>query len=284
MPSYQLTRNYRTHRSFVPSAISYIEKKPHILENIVSYMAVKHVIKSIKPDIFEDKTVEVYLHKLCGTGSIGEEFYNYFLNKGLSQSEITHRLKRIKFLKLIRDDLYIIPTITLITNQQGVSNNIEILEPITFIEQPIEQTNMAERSDLTTFTRPTGHISQAFIEFSKIAKHSGLSVTKDNDKRIFSGNGYKLILGYSVDNNVILRIEKDNSNSGELIPYELNKNGNFDHIIFHTFGEFSYLMKQAGFVYDKPSSNKDNKIYKKGNSSIQLKWENGFTKLSFTNF
>ncbi len=267
--TYQFKRSYRTHKSFLPMAVSYVEKKQDTLEKVVSFMALKHVLKIVKPEIADDFVNQAYLQrKVSGVEDI-EGLYTFFMKKGLSQSEVTHRLKRVKFLKLVQDSIYIIPPIELIT-----TGNEEIVR-----SEPIEV--MVKPEQIARWKKPVGHISQAFTEFTKIARHSGYVLTEIGEEgRIFSGMGHKIILRFSVSGEIKLDIEDFESPIGNSIPYEKNSKNNYDHITGHTFGEFGYIMKQAGFSINKNESSKFVKVYHRNDYTVKLKWEEGITSLN----
>ncbi len=269
METHKFKRNYRTHRSFLPMVVGYVEKKPETLEKLVSYMALKHVIQNIKPEAIGDLENEVYLQKISGVEDV-EGLYTYFMKKGLSQSEVTHRLKRVKFLKLVNDSLYIIPPIELITDR------------IEEIKEPTMLITTLKIDEIAQWKVPSGHIGQAFTEFTKIAKHSGfISLESERGQRVFSGMGYKLSLGYSMEGKVQLKIEKDNSGMYEPVQFEKNSKNNYDHITIHTFSEFGFILKQAGFA--KTDNSKLEKVFLREDCKLVLKWEEaGFSRLEVT--
>lgn len=280
-------RNYRLHKSFIPQSINFVERS-QILEKLVSYMALKHVLVKLKPDLETNYEYDKYLQNINGINSF-TDFYDYFEKKGLSQTEITHRIKRLKFFKLVDDELYIIPEIKLISEDRiqfisvnfNNNNNIKIksIDLQNETKSIINVENIQKIKSIEINKISETHLKQGITEFVKILKHSGFEIqNSDKLQTILSGNGFLIFFNHSLMN-ISLKIEKNNSINNECIIYPKNKMGHYNHIILHSFGEFHYIMKLSKFTFDKKNSNKLLKIYTKNNIKIILKWNNGYTKI-----
>ena len=286
---HQFKRSYRTHRSFLPLAVGYIEKKPETLEKFVSFLALKMVISKINPEAVMEQENDIYLQtRVVGMEDI-DGFYSYFTKKGLSQSEVTHRLKRVKFLKLINDSVYIIPPLQLVLPVEDKIRTIEIRDDFEVKIQKVEPVVEVKKEPIKTLDEPyvpviiTTSMAQAITEFTKVVTHSGfVEVSRNENGRKFNGMGIGLHLKVLAKEKFRLDIENNNSPEGKIIPYNKNKtSGNYLHITKHTFGAVNYLMTRAEFKYDKQRSSETTKVYTRQDYTIILKWIVDSTHLEF---
>ena len=272
MNQYQLRRNYRTHTSFVPQVITYIENQPENLEKIVSFMALKYVLQKVYPNAINDWDNHVYVQeKISGIRDV-DGLYAYFNKKGLSQSEVSHRLKRVKFLRMIGGNIYIIPPIEVIDWQDSENEIIIENEPVVREKQMAVERNVNQ-----------SYITSSIGEFTKVLNHSGFSYQLVNEMRVFSGKDYRLSLSPT---NLKLDIEKINGETVDKLPYKKSEKHGYNHIIYHSFAEFSHLMKEVGFNYMRKESGKLIKIFNRDDCVLTLQWQGEQTdiKIELKNF